>query len=255
MAVTLVQAVIAADMMDFVVRKAVELGVFAIAPFIGARSQGLRRGTALRAAFRTGGKSPSPHASNAVATGYRRSRRLPTCTPVFRMQRPLRWSSSKPTHPIACRARGAARHERSSSDRRVDSHERSCRRRSIRERPRRTWVAAFSARRPPRSRRLQRSTRLPGMPGDDGWMQGDGCNLAWMHGRAYKSAPSAPRIEATIFYQQLDVNRATIIDPSPYLDRANRVARQQLRSGSASRARWIHGMTDWQCKANPLQTP
>jgi 16S rRNA (uracil1498-N3)-methyltransferase len=37
--VTLVQAVISADMMDFVIRKAVELGVGAIAPFNAARSQ------------------------------------------------------------------------------------------------------------------------------------------------------------------------------------------------------------------------
>ena len=37
--VTLVQAVIAADMMDFVVRKAVELGVAAIVPVQAARSQ------------------------------------------------------------------------------------------------------------------------------------------------------------------------------------------------------------------------
>lgn len=39
--VTLVQAVIASDMMDFVIRKAVELGVGAIAPVLAARSQGL----------------------------------------------------------------------------------------------------------------------------------------------------------------------------------------------------------------------
>lgn len=39
--VTLVQAVIAADMMDFVVRKAVELGVAAIVPVQAARSQGV----------------------------------------------------------------------------------------------------------------------------------------------------------------------------------------------------------------------
>lgn len=40
-AVTLVQSIIAADMMDFVVRKAVELGAAAIAPIRSARSQGL----------------------------------------------------------------------------------------------------------------------------------------------------------------------------------------------------------------------
>ena len=40
-AVTLVQSMIAADMMDFVVRKAVELGAAAIAPIRSARSQGL----------------------------------------------------------------------------------------------------------------------------------------------------------------------------------------------------------------------
>jgi 16S rRNA (uracil1498-N3)-methyltransferase len=39
--VTLVQAIIAADMMDFVVRKAVELGVAAIVPVQAARSQGM----------------------------------------------------------------------------------------------------------------------------------------------------------------------------------------------------------------------
>jgi 16S rRNA (uracil1498-N3)-methyltransferase len=39
--VTLVQAMIAADMMDWVVRKAVELGAAAIAPIRSARSQGL----------------------------------------------------------------------------------------------------------------------------------------------------------------------------------------------------------------------
>jgi 16S rRNA (uracil1498-N3)-methyltransferase len=39
--VTLVQAVIAADMMDFAVRKSVELGVAAIVPVLCARSQGL----------------------------------------------------------------------------------------------------------------------------------------------------------------------------------------------------------------------
>jgi 16S rRNA (uracil1498-N3)-methyltransferase len=38
-AVTLVQSIIAADMMDLVVRKAVELGVAAIVPVIAARSQ------------------------------------------------------------------------------------------------------------------------------------------------------------------------------------------------------------------------
>ncbi|HEY3180606.1 MAG TPA: 16S rRNA (uracil(1498)-N(3))-methyltransferase [Casimicrobiaceae bacterium] len=38
-AVTLVQAIIAADMMDLVVRKAVELGVAAIVPVLAARSQ------------------------------------------------------------------------------------------------------------------------------------------------------------------------------------------------------------------------
>src|SRR5689334_1763348 len=40
-AVTLVQSVIAADMMDWVVRKAVELGAAAIAPIRSARSQGV----------------------------------------------------------------------------------------------------------------------------------------------------------------------------------------------------------------------
>ena len=40
-AVTLVQSIIAADMMDFVIRKAVELGAAAIAPIRSARSQGL----------------------------------------------------------------------------------------------------------------------------------------------------------------------------------------------------------------------
>jgi 16S rRNA (uracil1498-N3)-methyltransferase len=40
-AVTLVQAVIAADMMDLVVRKAVELGAAAIVPVLAARSQGV----------------------------------------------------------------------------------------------------------------------------------------------------------------------------------------------------------------------
>ena len=40
-AVTLVQSIIAADMMDWVVRKAVELGAAAIAPIRSARSQGL----------------------------------------------------------------------------------------------------------------------------------------------------------------------------------------------------------------------
>jgi 16S rRNA (uracil1498-N3)-methyltransferase len=39
--VTLVQAIIAADMMDFVVRKSVELGVAAIVPIEAARSQGM----------------------------------------------------------------------------------------------------------------------------------------------------------------------------------------------------------------------
>jgi 16S rRNA (uracil1498-N3)-methyltransferase len=39
--VTLVQALIASDMMDFVVRKAVELGVAAIVPVQAARSQGV----------------------------------------------------------------------------------------------------------------------------------------------------------------------------------------------------------------------
>ncbi len=46
--VTLVQAVIAADMMDLVVRKAVELGVAAIVPVQAARSQRLPHERALR---------------------------------------------------------------------------------------------------------------------------------------------------------------------------------------------------------------
>jgi 16S rRNA (uracil1498-N3)-methyltransferase len=46
--VTLVQAIIAADMMDFVVRKAVELGVAAIVPVQAARSQGLPQERAAR---------------------------------------------------------------------------------------------------------------------------------------------------------------------------------------------------------------
>jgi 16S rRNA (uracil1498-N3)-methyltransferase len=41
LAVTLVQSLIAADMMEWVVRKAVELGVFAIVPVQSARSQGM----------------------------------------------------------------------------------------------------------------------------------------------------------------------------------------------------------------------
>jgi 16S rRNA (uracil1498-N3)-methyltransferase len=46
--VTLVQAVIAADMMDVVVRRTVELGVAAIVPVQAARSQGLAQDRALR---------------------------------------------------------------------------------------------------------------------------------------------------------------------------------------------------------------
>jgi len=46
--VTLVQAMIAADMMDFVVRKAVELGASAIVPVQAARSQGLAQERAER---------------------------------------------------------------------------------------------------------------------------------------------------------------------------------------------------------------
>ena len=46
--VTLAQSLIAADMMDFTVRKAVELGVAAIVPLASARSQGLPRERALR---------------------------------------------------------------------------------------------------------------------------------------------------------------------------------------------------------------
>ena len=46
--VTLVQALIAADMMDFVVRKAVELGVAAIVPVQAARSQGVPAGRVAR---------------------------------------------------------------------------------------------------------------------------------------------------------------------------------------------------------------
>lgn len=46
--VTLVQAMIAADMMDLVVRKAVELGASAIVPVQAARSQGLARERAER---------------------------------------------------------------------------------------------------------------------------------------------------------------------------------------------------------------
>jgi 16S rRNA (uracil1498-N3)-methyltransferase len=46
--VTLAQSLIAADMMDFAVRKAVELGVAAIVPLQSARSQGLPRERALR---------------------------------------------------------------------------------------------------------------------------------------------------------------------------------------------------------------
>lgn len=47
-AVTLVQSLIAADMMDWVVRKAVELGVAAIVPMQSARSQGLSSDRAAR---------------------------------------------------------------------------------------------------------------------------------------------------------------------------------------------------------------
>jgi 16S rRNA (uracil1498-N3)-methyltransferase len=46
--VTLAQSLIAADMMDFTVRKTVELGVAAIVPLESARSQGLPRERALR---------------------------------------------------------------------------------------------------------------------------------------------------------------------------------------------------------------
>ncbi|HWD35438.1 MAG TPA: 16S rRNA (uracil(1498)-N(3))-methyltransferase, partial [Casimicrobiaceae bacterium] len=48
--VTLVQAVIAGDMMDFVVRKAVELGVAAVVPVQAARSQGVPATRAARRA-------------------------------------------------------------------------------------------------------------------------------------------------------------------------------------------------------------
>jgi 16S rRNA (uracil1498-N3)-methyltransferase len=48
--VTLAQSLIAADMMDFAVRKAVELGAVAIVPLQSARSQGLPRERALRRA-------------------------------------------------------------------------------------------------------------------------------------------------------------------------------------------------------------
>jgi 16S rRNA (uracil1498-N3)-methyltransferase len=46
--ITLVQAMITADMMDFVVRKAVELGAWCIVPVQAARSQGLARERAER---------------------------------------------------------------------------------------------------------------------------------------------------------------------------------------------------------------
>lgn len=46
--VTLVQSLIAADMMDFALRKAVELGVAAVVPVQSARSQGLPRERAQR---------------------------------------------------------------------------------------------------------------------------------------------------------------------------------------------------------------
>lgn len=46
--VTLAQSLIAADMMDFTVRKAVELGVAAVVPLASARSQGLPRERVLR---------------------------------------------------------------------------------------------------------------------------------------------------------------------------------------------------------------
>ncbi|MDQ2916921.1 MAG: 16S rRNA (uracil(1498)-N(3))-methyltransferase, partial [Pseudomonadota bacterium] len=48
LAVTLVQSLIAADMMDWVVRKAVELGVAAIVPLQSARSQGIPSDRAAR---------------------------------------------------------------------------------------------------------------------------------------------------------------------------------------------------------------
>ena len=48
--VVLVQAVIASDMMDFVVRKAVELGVAAVVPVMCARSQGLPQARVARRA-------------------------------------------------------------------------------------------------------------------------------------------------------------------------------------------------------------
>lgn len=44
LAVTLVQAIVASDAMDYTVRKAVELGIFAIAPVMTARSSPLRAG-------------------------------------------------------------------------------------------------------------------------------------------------------------------------------------------------------------------
>jgi 16S rRNA (uracil1498-N3)-methyltransferase len=46
--VALVQAVIAADMMDFVIRKAVELGVYTIVPFTAMRSQRVTEDRAAR---------------------------------------------------------------------------------------------------------------------------------------------------------------------------------------------------------------
>ena len=48
LAATLVQSLIAADMMEWVVRKAVELGVAAIVPMQGARSQGMPSDRAAR---------------------------------------------------------------------------------------------------------------------------------------------------------------------------------------------------------------
>ena len=75
--VALAQAVIAADMMDFVVRKAVELGVAAIVPVQAARSQGMpaeraaRRGTHWRkiaiAACEQCGRNRVPPVHDVVA--------------------------------------------------------------------------------------------------------------------------------------------------------------------------------------------
>ena len=73
--VTLVQSVLAADAMDYAIRKAVELGVTAVTPVVASRSQFSLGGERSEKRLAHGEASRSRPASSAGAIVSRRSRR------------------------------------------------------------------------------------------------------------------------------------------------------------------------------------